>query len=448
MIHSKVVQIAPGRLILISFLFVICAGVFLLSLPYAQNVSLSFFDVLFTVTSSTCVTGLAAVPITDYTTFGKCVILGLIQIGGLGLMTLSFFLMSLFLDFGLAATFMAGQILEFELWGKIKTFLGLIISITFFTELLGALCLYPTFRQTMDSDQAIFYATFHSVASFCNAGISLYNDSLISFNHNYSFLAIISFLTFAGGIGFVVWYEIINYIRARIKPPEHKKVHYFSLHSKIVLYASLFLIIFGACLVWILERDNTLKHMTLFGSIVNSLFTSITFRSAGFDAINFSHVELPTLFMSIFFIFIGASPSSTGSGIKTTTFVLFVATLITIMRNRTSVEIAGRTIPNDQIYKALSIISLGACWISITTFFLLISDKNFGFIDLLFEATSAFCTTGLSTGITPYMSVAGKSLLLVNMIIGRIGSLTLVLALKKKKEQQRFRYPEERILIG
>lgn len=446
---SKIVHFSPGRLILVSFLLVICTGIVLLSLPDAQAVPVSFWDVLFTVTSSTCVTGLSTVPISDYTTFGKCVILALIQVGGLGLMTLSFFLMSLFLDFGLAATVIAGQILEFELWGKIKTFLGLIISITFFTELAGALCLYPTFRATMEMDQAIFYSVFHSVAAFCNAGISLYSDSLISFNQHYSFLMVLSVLAFAGGIGFFVWYELINRVRRWFHPAEGRKFRHFSLHTKIVLYASLFLIIAGTIAIWLLERNNTLKDMSLLGSIVNSLFMSVTFRSGGFDSINFSHAEVPTLFIALFFIFIGASPSSTGGGIKTTTFVLFVATLATIMRNKSVVEIDGRTIPNEQVYKAISIISLGAVWIGLTTFLLLLTDsKNYAFIDLLFEAMSAFCTCGLSTGITPYLSFIGKFILMINMIIGRVGSLTLVLALKKRNDKQLYRYPEERILIG
>ena len=448
MLIPRVLHLSPGRLILISFLFVICAGVGLLSLSCAQVSPIPLFDVLFTVTSSTCVTGLATVPISSYTIFGKCVILGLIQIGGLGLMTLSFFLMSLFLNFGMEAKFMAGQILEFEMWGKIRNFLGLIVGITFFTELIGAFFLYGTFRQTMGSDEAIFYALFHSVSSFCNAGISLYGDSLVSFNQHYSFLAVISFLSFAGGIGFFVWYELLNVFNRWIYPPEHRKVHSFSLHTKIVLVASAFLVIFGAVLIWILERNHSLKDMSLLGGIVNSIFMSVTLRSTGFDTIHFAHAELPMIFITLFFIFIGASPCSTGSGIKTTTFVLFVATLSSIMQGKSVVEINGRTLPTDQVYKALAIISLGAVWICLTTFFLLLTDKNVGFIDLFFEAASAFCTSGLSTGITPQISQIGKSILMMSMIIGRIGSLTLVLALKRRQNKQLFRYPEERILIG
>jgi len=179
------------------------------------------------------------------------------------------------------------------------------------------------------------------------------------------------------------------------------------------------------------------------------VFFSTTIRCAGFYTLDIAQLALPTLLVFVVLMFIGASPSSTGSGIKTTTFALFLATLISIVRGRGNIEIFGRSIPTDQIYKATAIVSLALGWIFTTTFLLLISDKNFSFIQIFFEAVSAFSTVGLSTGITPHLSSFAKIILAISMIVGRIGSLTLVIALKKrKKEQHLYSYPEERIAIG
>jgi trk system potassium uptake protein TrkH len=449
---KKIANMSPGRILLGSFLLVITIGTILLSLPQARLIDISFIDLLFTATSATCVTGLQVVPMSYFTTFGQCIVLALIQIGGLGLMTLSFFLISLIMNLRLITKLVAGQILEFELYGKIKTFLSLIIGITFLSELAGAITLYFPFSKIFSTKQAIFHSIFHSISAFCNAGTCLLESNMTSYIKQPAILIPISMLIFLGGIGFIVWYEIGNHLfnkmkRNRQEGGEPKKVTY-SLHTRIVLLTSVILIVLGALFFLLLERNNTLQELTTFEKIINSFFMSITTRTAGFNTANVAHMALPTLFIFIILMFVGTSPNSTGSGIKTTTFTIFLSSIASFAKNKSSVEILGRKIPSNQIYKTTVIVALALSWIGITTFALLLTDKGFSFIQILFESVSAFSTSGLSTGITPYLSQLGKASLIITMIIGRIGSLTLVLALTTKKEVQLYSYPEERVIIG
>jgi len=446
MINPIFSNISPGRILLSSFIFVISIGTLLLSLPQAKVIDIPFLDILFTATSSTCVTGLHVVPLSCFTLFGQCVILSLIQIGGLGLMTLSFFLISLIMNLKLVTKLLAGQILEFEFYGKIKTFLTLIMAMTFVSEIIGTIVLYFPLRQFFAPKKAFFYALFHSISAFCNSGTSPLANNLEPYINQPFILLPIAMLIFAGGLGFIVWYEIANFLRSLFKKPYER--FYLSLHTKIVLATSLILIFLGGIFFFILELNHSLRSCGFFDKIVNSIFMSVTTRTAGFSSINIAQLSLPILLIFLILMFVGTSPNSTGGGIKTTTFTLFLATIITIIRNRSSIEIGNRTIPADQIYKTTAIVSLGLIWLITTTFILLITEKTFSFIQIFFEATSAFATAGLSTGITPYLSSTGKFLLMISMLFGRIGSLTLVLALRRKKEPQLYRYPEERIVIG
>jgi trk system potassium uptake protein len=445
----KTKQFSPGRILLISFAVIILVGTTLLSMPQARVVDISFIDLLFTSASATCVTGLTIVPISYFTFFGKCIILGLIQVGGLGLMTLSFFFVSLFLNLGMATKFMAGQILEFEFWGKVRNFLIMIIGVTFGIELIGALLLYLPFRQNLGPEQAMFAAIFHSISAFCNAGICLYENNVMYYSQHSFLLLVISVLVFAGGIGFIVWYELANFFKSCIKKLQgEEKVFHFSLHTKIVLITSVSLILIGTFFIWGIEQHNTLKGMDTIKGFINSFFISTTLRSAGFSTFRVDEASLATLLIFLILMFIGGSPSSAAGGIKTTTFVLFLATVTSMAKGKSVIEIGGRTIPIDQIYKATVIIASATAWVFITTFILLLTDQSFSFIQILFESISAFTTVGLSTGITPHLSAYGKTLLLISMIVGRIGSLTLVLAIRRQKEKDLYRYPEERIILG
>lgn len=423
-------------------------GTILLALPQSQLVSIPFIDLLFTSASCTCVTGLTTVPISYFTTFGHSVILCLIQLGGLGLLTLSLFFVSLFLDLGMATKIMAGEMFEFK-WSRIKTFLITIVTTTVLLEGISTIFFYFSFRKFLPPRPALFHAVFHSVSAFCNTGLTLFEDGLCSFKGNIPFLALTAFLIFAGSIGFVVWLEVARRVRARFRSlKETTYVPPFSLHAKIVLTTTGTIILFGTTLIWLLERTNVLKGSSFFQGIFSSFFYTISLRSAGFELFDVSQLMPATLLVFLLLMYIGGSPGSIAGGIKTTTLALFVTTIATIVRNRDEVELFGRRITQDQIYKAISIIVLTTTWIFLATFILLLTETGVSFIQVFFEVISSFCLCGLRTKITASFSIFGKILIILTMLIGRIGSLTLVLALWKRKKKYLYRYPEEQIIVG
>ncbi len=447
---SRFFYLSAGRLLFLSFVAVILSGYGLLSLSIAQVVPMDSFDLLFTATSVTCVTGISVIPIDSFSWFGHFIILILMQVGGLGLMTFSLFLFSLFSQMGLAATVMVGKLLEFELMNRVRFFLGLVVVTTFIIESLGAALLYPFFAVSMPWKQALFYAIFHSVSAFCNAGISLFHTNLYAYQQNLFLLSILGILTVFGGIGFVVWYEVGERIQALWLSFWYgkQKIYGFSLHTKLVFWTSAALLLIGTVLYSVSEWNHAWGHLLWYEKIMNAFFLSIVSRSAGFITTSMMAMRNVTLLGMMALMFVGASPCSTGSGIKTTTIALIFATMLSVIRGRAHVECFGREILNEQIYKAITIIMLGICWIGFTASLLFWFESGHSFIDIVFEAVSAFTTVGFSRGITGSLSFIGKSILMISMIVGRVGSLTLVLAVKRVKEKQLYRYPEERVLIG
>lgn len=443
---KKSAQFSPGQIVLFSMLITIILGTVLLALPFAQETPTSFIDLFFTATSATCVTGLFTMPLDNFTLFGKSIILLLIQIGGLGLITMTLIFLSLFANLGLGTQLMAGQLLEIESWKQIRKILVFIFSVTLLTEVVGMLCMLPVFTADYSFAFSCFLSLFHAVSSFCNAGISILGDSMQQYSTNYTMLLTTTVLIFIGGLGFITWHEIMQYAYSL----NQKKRYRFSLHSKIVLYGSLALLISSAVIFWILEHDNILAPLTIPQTIATALFQAVSFRSTGF-LINFpGEFQLATLFLIMWIAFIGSAPGSTGSGIKITTFTVFLATVKAAITGRTSVDIKGRRIPLGQVFKAIAIVVLSFGWITLTTFCLLITETGWDFMDLLFEATSAFTTLGITTGVTSTLSTTGKLFIIASMIIGRIGSFTLILALKLKKRAAvtEFKYPEERVMLG
>lgn len=443
---EKKVNLSPSRILLFSYLFVITIGTILLALPQARVVHIPFIDLLFTSAACTCVTGATTVPVSYFTTFGKTVMLCLIQLGGIGLLTLSLFFVSFFLNLGMAAKMMAGEVFEFR-WSRIRTFIITIVATTLVFEFFGALFFYFSFKKILPStNQAIFHAIFHSVSAFCNTGLTLFEDGLAPFQHNTFFLLTTALLVFMGSIGFIVWFEIGDKIKYFFEIKTPKKA--FSLHTKIVLSTTAAIIILGTTATWILERTNTLKDFSFAKGLFISFFNTISLRSAGFELFSVNHLMPATLLVFLILMYIGGSPGSIAGGIKTTTFALFIATVATIVRNRDEVEMFGRSIAQDQIYKAISIIALSTSWIFLTTFILLVTEAGFNFIQVFFEVISSFCLCGLRTKIAASFSISGKLLIILTMLIGRIGSLTLVLALLKRKKKYLYHYPEEQIIIG
>ena len=442
---------SPGRTLLLSLLGITLIGVILLSLPIAQEVPVGFFDVLFTTISTVCVTGLRTVSLGSFTFFGHCVILVLMQVGGLGLMTFSFFIASLFTNMRMTSKLLAGQLFEFDSWSNIRSFLTIIICVTIGLEAAGASMLFQTFKTFMPTGQAWFYAVFHSVSAFCNAGLSLFSDSsMYAFSSNASVLLPLSFLIIAGGIGFIVWYELAQSLRNTWAWLRNQAcpLFSFSLHTRIVLSTSLLLVTFGTLCIWGIEYGHAMKNMEGTYGMLNSFFMAVSMRGAGFSVIDFSQVGNATWLLLLGLMFIGASPGSTGSGIKTTTFALFCAAVGAISQNRDAIEIGGRTIPNDQIYKVIAIIAIALAWIVMGTFAVLILEPTAPFLHVLIEVVSAFSTCGITVGLTPSLCISSKIMLMLSMIVGRIGMLALVLSLRSGKQKHLYRYPEERVLLG
>jgi trk system potassium uptake protein TrkH len=441
---KNIVRFAPGRIIIVAFTFGILVGTLLLSLPAARHVPIPFLDLFFTSTSLLCVTGLFTIPLTSFTFFGKCVILLLMQLGGLGLITMTIFVLSLFMEFGFGTQILAGKLLELESWKNIKGLLSFIIFFALIVELIGAILFFLFLIPHFAWRTSLFVAVFHAVSSFCDAGLTWFPNSMMIFQKHPLFLLVTTALMFSGGMGFITWREIVYYIRSL----RDKRKHHFSLHSKIVFSVAGIILVTGTLIYWFLERNNTLTMLSTPYALLNSFFNVASMRSTGFTTVIPTELNLATLLLIMLICFIGAAPGSTGSGIKTTCFAIFLAMIRAATQGRTSVELKGRRIPRDQVYKALSIISLSIGWILLATFILLITEKGGDFLDILFEVISAFATLGLSLGITPFLSQTGKIVIIITMIIGRIGSMTVILALRRQKEPHEYEYPEERVLLS
>lgn len=440
----NIVRFAPGRIIITAFLFGIVVGTALLALPAARKVPISLLDLFFTATSLLCVTGLMTVPLSSFTSFGHFIILILMQLGGLGLITMTIFVLSLFMEFGFGTQILAGKLLELESWKNIKELLFFIITLSICIELIGAALFFLILVPHFSLSTTVFLSLFHAIASFCDAGLSLFPGNMLLFQKQGLFLLVTCVLMVSGGLGFITWREIFLYIQSLRQP----RRHHFSLHSKIVMSMALIILVISTILFWLLERNNTLALLSAPYAFLNSLFNATAMRSTGFTSIWPAELNLATLFLIMIVSFIGSSPGSTGSGIKTTTFAIFVAMVQAAIQGRTSVEIKKRRIPRDQVYKSLAIIALSITWILVATFVLLITERGWDFLDIIFEVVSAFATLGISLGITPFLSAVGKLIIITTMIIGRIGSMTVVLALRRQTEPREYEYPEERVLLS
>lgn len=441
----KLAHFSPARTILMSVFIMIVLGTGLLALPAARTEEIPLIDLFFTATSATCVTGLFTIPLASFTVFGKIVLLFLIQIGGLGMITLTLFFLSLFMEMGLATQLMAGQLLEIDSWKNLKKILFFICLITIYAELMGAFCFFSVLQTTHPTGEAWLISIFQAVASFCNAGITLVSDQSDLIPNNYTMVITSTVLMILGGLGFITWHELIRRFRTMFD----KKRYRVSLSSKIIILYYFAFVAIVAVLFWLIERENTLSHMSTMQAIVNSIFHAVAFKSAGFSTTLVTNFQLATLLLMMVTSFIGCAPGSTGSGIKLTTFAICIATIKAAFFGRTSVQIRGREIPLDQVYKAVAIIAIAVSWIIMSTFCLLITEQDMSFLDILFENVCAFTTLGFSTGITANLSELGKFFIMMSMLIGRIGSLTLVLAMKMKRtDTVEFAYPEERVMLG
>ena len=444
------IPLPPPLVFMGSFLIVIFGGTFLLLLPGATHRGIKFIDALFTSTSATCVTGLVVVPTGSFfTRYGHNVILALIQIGGLGLMTFATF-SALILrgEIGIKEHILFGDFLNINVLGKIKSIVGAIIGFTAFFETIGTVLLYlATGIYNNLTEGRLYFSLFHSVSAFCNAGFSLWDENLMPFARNtLGSLTVMTLIVF-GGIGFVVLADFWGYIK---KPFRKKRlsVPHFSLHTKIVIWTTAALIVVGAVVFYLLEAHGVLAPLPAGFRVLAAFFQSITPRTAGFNTVNTGALSPATLFFLMILMFIGASPGSTGGGIKTTTFAVLVLTIVSRLAGRDKIHISGRSVPIMVVRAASMVLFLGLVVVSLGTFFLLIFEPDIPLIKLLFEEVSAFGTVGLSTGITPQLSTPSKIVIIITMFLGRIGPLTFLTAVLYRRQKSRIDYPPEDVMIG
>jgi len=438
------VRLAPPQLISLSFIFVILMGTGFLLIPEATvSGNISFIDALFTVSSATCVTGLIVVDTGSYfTRFGQMVILILIQIGGLGLMTITtFFALLLGRGMSVRESVVMREALNIKLISRIPNLIVSILIVTFVSEALGALLLWIAWSgfDKFEWGSVLYYSIFHSISAFCNAGFSLFKNNLEDFRGDFITNITVTSLIIFGGLGFIA---IINLIRTFIF--RQGKI---TLHTKLVLIVTFVLIISGTFLILWIEWNNAFGDLPFSGKLMAAYFQSVTPRTAGFNTVNISQLTYASYFLIIIFMFIGASPGGTGGGIKTSTVGVIIASIRSMLKGRSTTEIFKRNIPRDIINSAFVLIIMVLIILSVFTFILLLTQKGEP-MHILFELFSAFGTVGLSAGMTPNLTTLGKLIIILTMFMGRIGPVTLALALSQKREKATYEYPDESVMIG
>lgn len=443
---NKWFKVNEIQILALGFIILIMIGAFLLWLPISSRngTYTNFFDCIFVATSSACVTGLVTLDTgTHWSYFGQVVILFLIQIGGLGFMSIATLIALLM---GRKITLKERLVIQqslnsFTIQGLVKMSKYLLIF-TFCVQSAGAVLMATQFVPEFGWGKGIYYSIFHSISAFCNAGIDIIGNfrSVTPYSQNPVILLTIAALIVIGGLGFFVWQEIYYF----------KDTKKLSLHSKIVIVSTVFLIVAGSILMFIFEMDNskTIGNMSMKGKVVSSIFAAVVPRTAGFNSIPTADMSGEGIFLTMILMFIGGSPGSTAGGIKTTTAALLIITVISVIKGREDAEIYGRRIRKEIVYRALVVTTLGIGIVMIATIILCMTEKPASLEYILYEVISAFGTVGLTLGLTPDLSVPGKIILSFIMYAGRLGPLTLALSLAQKTIPGTIKYPEDKILIG
>ena len=444
---ARRLDLSPPQLIALSFGGVILLGALLLMLPimHAPGERLGFLDALFTATSAVCVTGLIVVDTgSHFSRLGQSLIMLLFQLGGLGILTVGVFLA---LATGRRVGFserlrLQAQINALETGGVVRLGRFLLLTV-FITEILGALLLYLRFYEVEGLGTGAFYALFHSVSAFNNAGFALYSDSLMGYVTDPLVSLTICGLILIGSLGFFV----IADLAGRVGKRERVQL---SLHTKLVLVSTAALLSVGFVGMLVLEWTNpeTLEPLSLGSKLLASLFQTVTPRTAGFNTLDYAAFTMPTVLMTVFLMFIGANPGSTGGGIKTVTAFVLLGSAWSIIRGEGELHLFGRRIAARTVLRAF-VLALGAgLTVFVALFLLTISEPDLPLRDLLFEAVSAFATVGLSLGITAELSSVGKSIIITLMFLGRVGLLTAALALVSENDARALKYPAEDVIVG
>jgi len=449
----------PAQMFLAGFLTIILLGTLLLMLPNATHTGISPVDALFTSTSAVCVTGLIVVDTGSFFTLtGQIILLVLIQVGGIGIMTFT----SYFSYFFKGRVSYESQLILRDVGttskvGEVLSTLKKIILFTFAIEAVGALFIFSSLDASVipAAGNRIFFSVFHSISGFCNAGFSTLSESLYApaFRFNYSLHLIIAFLFILGGIGFPIVFNFFLYLKYAVMNLflRRKKIYMhwvISINTRIVVVTTLVLLVVGTAGFYILEYNNTLAEHSGWGKMVTAFFGAATPRTAGFNTIDTSALGSTTLLFVIFLMWVGASPSSTGGGIKTSAFAVGVLNFFSISKGMDRIEAFRREISDMTVRRAFAIIVLSLLVIGLSILLLSFLEPDKGLLSVAFESFSAFSTVGLSMGITSELSVAGKLVLVFTMFIGRVSMLTILIAFLRKVRYLQYRYPSESIYIN
>ncbi len=443
-------RLTPTRFLFLGYVLIIGIGSGLLLLPFATTGDgISWVDAVFTATSATSITGLIVLDTPrDFTLFGQCVILGLIQIGGIGYMTIAaLFVIILGRRIGMQERRLLQESLNLMSPEDILRFVLQVVKVTFIVEGIGAVFFALRFWEDFEPAYAVYYGIFHSISAFNNAGFTLFSDSLITYHLDVVINGVAMILIIAGGIGFLVYDNVVGVIQKR-----HLRL---SVHTKMVLSATAWLIVMGTLVVLLFEHANpkTLGILPWPEKLMVAAFQAVSGRTAGFGTVNVSLLAESTLYFVVFLMFIGGAPGSTGGGIKTTTFGTIVMALWATMRGHRDVMVFHRRLPADIVAKAFYLAGLAIVLVSVATLILAFVEQQ-GFLSTLFEVTSAAATVGMSTGdgashsLSAAFSDGGKLLIALLMLIGRIGPLAISIAVIGGIHHVRFRYAEEKMVIG
>jgi trk system potassium uptake protein len=444
-------RLSPAQLLILGFAFMITLGSLLLMLPVASSTGepIRPIDAIFTATSAICVTGLIVLdtPV-DFSLFGQTIILILFQIGGLGYMTAAtLLLMVLGKRIGLQERMVIQETLSaFSMEGLIRFIIGVVLF-SVVLEAIGAVFLILRYREEMETATAIYYGIFHSVSAFNNAGFSLFSNSLIDYRTDPTTNITVMVLIVLGTIGFLVYKDIFNFAR--------KNTYRLALHTKVVLSSTAVLIFVGWASVWLIESQNPngLQPLGWVDQGVTALFQSVSGRTAGFSSMEVGSLNRATLYLIVILMFIGGSPGSAAGGIKTTTLTILAVAIWATMRGRSDATLFFRRISNDTIAKASFLAAMAMVLVSGSTLLLLYSEEQ-NMLRTLFEVTSAAGTVGMSTGdgesrsFSALFSDFGKAVIIGTMFLGRIGPLAIGVTALHKRRSARFRFPEEKIMIG
>ena len=450
---KKNISFSTTHIILISFLIVILIGSLILSLPISvkDGVNINYIDALFTATTSTCVTGLVTVPTySTWSIFGQIVILIMIQIGGLGVVAfMAAFMMVIHKKLRLKDYQLIQDAFNLNTLSGLKRFIKYVFIGTFIVEGIGAILYMFVFIPEMGI-KGVWVAIFNAISAFCNAGMDIIGDnSLCNYATNSLVNMTTSLLIVLGGLGFIVWWDVIRVFR-QFKTKKLKCLKSLTLHSKIVLSSTLIFIIGGALLIFLFEYNNvnTIGSLNLFDKIQISLFQSITTRTAGFASIPQEYLTDQSVIVCIILMFIGGSPVGTAGGIKTVTVVSLIAVAIASIRNKKDVVLFNRNLSSEITRKAVAVTSMSFI-ILITSTILLSLTIDRSIVDILYETTSATATVGLSRNLTVSLNNIGKMIIILTMYLGRIGPISLAIAFKSKKESSNIIInPTEDVSVG